>query len=104
MSIGTQTQFSTSDVRSTKVKVTNLDITTADIQFSHTLTSDLKQIMVRSRVGATIQYCWITGETNTNFITIERNAVLYLNDLAFTGKVLFIQTDITGIVEIQELY
>ncbi len=107
MSNVTQTQATTASVTlvaSTTPKVTNLNVTSAGNEFSHALTSGLRQLMVRSRVGANIQFCWTTGETNTKYMTISRNSVLELQDLSFTGKVLYLQADKIGIVEIHELY
>lgn len=86
------------------IKITNLNVTSADTEFSHALTTNLRQLMVRSRVGADIQYCFVTGETNTKYMTISKGSVLELIDLDFSSKTLYLQADKTGIVEIQELY
>ena len=85
-------------------KITNLNVTSTGSQFSHTLVNALKQLMIKSRVGANIQFCWTAGETNTKYVTINKNTVLELQDLSFTGKVLYLQADKVGIVEIHELY
>ena len=104
MSIGTQTQFITGGTSATAVKITNLNITSTGSEFSHSLTNNLKQLMVRSRVGATIQFAFTVSESGTKYATIEKKAVLKMEALDFSSKVLYLQADKTGIVEILELY
>ena len=107
MSNVTQTQTTSATISVTGAgtpKITPLDITSTSSEFSHSLTNNLKQLMVRSRVGATLQYAWGAGETTTNYVTIEKKAVLELTNLNFVGKVLYLRADKVGVVEIQELY
>lgn len=86
------------------VKITNLDILTINTEYSHSLTSDLKQLIIRNRIGATIQYSFVSGESSTNYSSIPSGCTLTLKDLKFSGKTVYIQSNKLSVVEIIELF
>lgn len=90
---------------STNVTITNLSATLANTEYSHALTSGLKQLIIRSRGRAKLQVAFVSGQSGTNFITIPGGANLSLEGLEFTGKTVYVQANqASTIVEILELY
>ena len=84
--------------------ITNLSIGSTSTEFSHALQAGLKQIVVRSRVLATLQLAFVATESGTKYITLKPGTVLELNDLDFSSKTLYVQSDTITTVEILELY
>ena len=90
---------------STTPKITNLLLTNSDTEYSHALTTNLKQCIIRSRQFAKLQVCFVSAESGSKYITIPKGTSLSLNDLDFTGKTLYLQSDTSSVtVEILELY
>lgn len=107
MSNVTQTPGTSGNVTlsgSSNVKITNLAIPTINIEVAHTLQDNLKQLLVRHRGIADIKYAFVLNESGTNYITIFKRTVETIINLSFTAKVLYLQSDKTGTVEIRELY
>lgn len=106
MGVSTQTvqktttafSFVTSDI------ITNFSVGSIGTEYSHSLTNGLKQVIIRSRIGANIQFSFTSGESGTKYITIPKGSTLHIEGLTFSGKTLYFQTDKVGIVEILELY
>ena len=90
---------------STTPKITNLELTDANTEYSHALTTNLKQCIIKARGFAKLQISFTSGDSGTKFLTIPNGTSLSLNDLDFTGKTLYLQSDTSSvIVEILELY
>lgn len=101
-----QQGFSPKDVDLTysqNVRMTNLSVSTSET--SHALISGLRQLMIRSRtLGARLQLAFVSGESTTNYITLEPACVYEITDLKFNGQTLYITSSESATVEIQELY
>ena len=84
--------------------ITNLVVPTAGVEVSHVLQNNLFQVIIRSRVTASLQVSFVLGESGTKFITVPRGAVLTLNEINFNSRTLYIQSDTVTTVEILELH
>lgn len=84
--------------------ITNINVTSTGTEFSHTFQDNLREFMIRHRSKGTIQFSFISGESNTNFFTIPAYANAILNGLDFESKTIYFQCSAVGIVEILELY
>lgn len=86
-------------------KITNLSLSLANTEYSHSLISNLKTIIIKGRGDETLKYSFTSGESSTKYITIPKGAVLTLDSLDFTGETLYIQSNkASSIIEILELY
>ena len=83
--------------------ITNLSIT-ASTEATHTLQTNLNGIIVRARGNTELRIAFVSGETDTNYITIRKGAVLSLTGLDFPQATLYVQGDGADTVEILELY
>ena len=84
--------------------ISNLDIPLVNNEVEFILQNNLNQIIIRSRVSATIKYSFVSGESGTNYFTIKSGTVLFLDALTFNSKKIYFQSDTTTIIEILELY
>lgn len=101
--------FKPSDVtvdiaNSTDVSITNLSLPDINTEVSHTLNANLKQLTIRSRSLATIKIAFTISESATKYLTLKAGAVLELNDLDFSSKIIYLQSGTITIVEIFELH
>ena len=83
--------------------ITNLSISSTNTEFSHTLQNNLKKFVLRSRDKAELKVAFTATESGTNFIPVVAGAVLTLEGLNFSGKVLYIQSPKINTVEILEI-
>jgi len=88
----------------TEIKITNLDITTANTEFNLVLQANLKQLIIRNRSRAEMKIAFIVGESGSNYSSIPIGTTLSLTDINFNDKILYVQASIISIVEITELY
>ena len=89
----------------TSTKITNLSLATANTEYSHTLQSGLKGLIVKARGDAMVKISFTATESGTKYITIPKGAVLTLDGLTFGGITLYAQaTKASEILEILELY
>lgn len=101
----TTTKQSISIVGSQSTKITNLSLANSGTEYSHSLTANLKQLIIRSRGIAKLQISFTNGESGTKYITIPKGSNLSLIDLDFISKTLYLQSDTNSTtVEILELY
>lgn len=76
---------------------------TASTEFNQVLTNNTKQLLIRCRGKATVQFSFTSGESGTKYITIEKNAVYKASDLNLVNKTLYMQVDAANqVVEIEE--
>jgi len=88
----------------TEPLVTNVTVPLANTEYSHALNDAVKQIIMRCRGSATIKYCFVSGESGSNYMTLPRNNTMGLDAIKFTGKVIYFQSDVASVVvEILEL-
>lgn len=89
----------------TDCEITNLSIVNANTEYSHALTNGLKQLRIRCRGIADLQYSFVSGESGTKYFTIFKGTCDSIIDLDFDSKVLYIQSNKASvIVEIMELF
>jgi hypothetical protein len=90
---------------STTTKIINLPLPTADTEVSHSLSANLKQIIIRLRDYADLKFSFVSTESGTKFITIPKGTTLVLSELNFTGTSIYFQSPKSSqIVEILELF
>ena len=88
----------------TQVKITNLDMPLANTEYSLTLQSGLKQIVIRSRNITETKVAFVSGESSSNYVTIKPRAVLTLDSLTLTGVSIYLQANTVTVMEIVELF
>ena len=86
------------------IKITNLAITTPNSEQSHSLTTNLKTLIIRSRGLANAQISFTATESGTKFFTIPRGTTFRQEHLNFSGETLYVQCDKTTTMEILEFY
>jgi len=88
----------------TEPLITNYSIASANTEYSHVLNDGVKQIIMRCRESARIQYCFVYGESNSNYMTIRKNCVVGIDKIKFTGKTIYFQSGSAPVtLEILEL-
>ena len=76
---------------------------TANTEFSQALTDNTKQLLLRCRGDAKIQFTFVSGESGTKYITLEGRAVYQVSSLNLTSKTLYMQADAASqVIEIEE--
>ena len=78
---------------STTPIIYNVSAPTAGTPVSQALSTNTKKILIRVRGNANAQFTFVSGETNTKFITISRGSAYNESNLNLTSTTLFIQTD-----------
>lgn len=87
------------------VKITNLLLTTKDTEYSHSLTNNLKSVIIKCREMAVLKLAFVNGESGTKYITIHGGCAFTLDNLEFVSKIAYIQASKDAVtVEIMELY
>lgn len=89
----------------TDVKITNLTLTLANTEYSHSLVQSCKSIEIAARGNSKLKISFISGQSGVVYKTIPKNTSYELSIFNFSSKTLYIQSDISGdIVEIVELF
>ena len=108
MSIATQTFTPVSGTviisGATDVKITNFQVPVANTEYSHSLTTGLKQLTIKNRDRSTTQIAFIAGDSLLNYITIYPGSVFSVGDLTFSGKTIYFNCSVVSTLEILELY
>lgn len=88
--------------RPSKPTVFNVPCTNAGEQYSYTFPIGTVQVILTLRSpSALLQYCFTTGETDSNYITLEHNATLIIKDVALGGKTIYFESpSATQVLEI----
>lgn len=89
---------------STSHKIYNVESpSTVGAEFSQALSSNVKQLMIKCRSKNKLQFTFVSGESGTKYITIEKNAVYKATDLNLEGQSLYMQVNGSNLViEIEE--
>ncbi len=91
-------------VGSPNIEITNVDLTTANTEYSHILQTDVSQIRIRCREYATLKVAFVSGETSTKFWTIPSGTCDTIDGLTFNGT-LYLQSNKSSVtVEVMEIY
>ena len=76
---------------------------TPNTEFSQALSLNTKQFIIRTRGNGTLKIAFNNGESGTNYVTLQKHAVLSQGDLDLTGITLYMQCDkISETIEILE--
>lgn len=88
----------------TTEKISNLNIISANNEQSFALSANLKKIIIRLREFADLKISFVATESGTKYLTIPRGCTLVLDEISFTGKILYYQSALANAtVEILEL-
>ena len=103
------TQTATQNVTATlggaqNVKITHVSIGTISTEVSHSLQANLKQLRFRHQGSGKLQYAFVATESSTNYFSVHKGCLEHIENISFGSKVLYIQSDKVGTVEIMELY
>jgi hypothetical protein len=87
----------------TDMDISNPTLTLANTEYSISLQNGLKQLIISSRTRATLKCTLAAGESGSKYKTIYYGGSWHMVDLDFTGKTLYIQSDVPStVVEIVE--
>lgn len=82
--------------------ITNLVLTLSNTEYSHSVLTGTQSILIRARGLSKLQIAFVSGDTNTLFLTIPRGTSLSLPDLSYSGTI-YIEGNVPGeVVEIVE--
>ena len=83
--------------------ITNLDAPTIGGQVSHVIAEGTRTLFFKPRRNATMQFSFIDGETDTNFITVESGQGFVIDMSRIHATTLYIeQNKINNTIEIME--
>ncbi len=98
-----QVSFIGANNGATDMDITNKTLTLAGTEYAHPLQNGLKQLIISSRTRATLKCSLVSGESGSKYKTIYYGSSWHMPDLNFTGKTLYIQSDVPStVVEIVE--
>ena len=79
---------------SESVAVANVAMATLGTEYSYLIPKGTEKITFKLRdTGATLQFCFTTGETNTTFVTVPASGSYTLEGIKFRGKTLYFESD-----------
>jgi hypothetical protein len=82
----------------------NLTLTLAATEYSYAIPAGTRKILFKERSGGSIiQYCFVSGESNTNYLTLPPSTSKYLEAADIGGKTLYVrcQADAGKVLEIE---
>ncbi|MDH3324127.1 MAG: hypothetical protein OEL89_00650 [Candidatus Peregrinibacteria bacterium] len=86
-------------------KITNLTLSLADTEYNHSLQNGCKKLLIKTRDKSSIKLTLTSGESGTNFLTINAGAVYYKENISLNLSTVYIQSPKAGaIVEIEEWF
>lgn len=86
----------------TNPKIYNVTCTLADTEYSLSLSADTKQFIIKARGQATIKIAFVSGDTDTLYVTIPPNAVYGESGVIFNGTVYLQSNKPNQVVEVLE--
>ena len=88
-----------------QIKITNLTLTNANIEYTHTLQNNLQTITVIARTFCLLKFSFTVGELDVEYLTVPEGCSRTIEGVKFNGKTIYIQSPTAGVVvEIEELY
>lgn len=84
--------------------ITNFSLAVKNVEYAHVLIANIKELIVRNRTLSDLKISFVVNESATKYITVKSGTVMVLDDLDFTGKTLYMQSEKISLVEIMELY
>jgi hypothetical protein len=88
----------------TEINITDLNLSSANTEFSLVLQANLKQLTIRNRSMTTTKFAFIENESGTDYSTIPPGCERTITNIDFNDKILYVQASIISVVEIIELY
>jgi len=84
--------------------VTNVTMTAANTEYSHTVQANTKKLLIKERSGgSSVKLCYTSGASGTTYITIPAGSSKYLEATWLRGIVLYFQCpDAGNVLEIEE--
>ena len=80
-------------LRPTKQTVANVAMASAGQEYSYTFPAGTVHATLKLRSqNAKLQYCFVSGETDTTYITLEQNATLPIKDVSVGGKTIYFES------------
>ena len=73
--------------------ISNILCAAASTEYSHTFQADTKKYTIRARGSSKIQLSFVSGTTNTNFITIPSGVSASEDQVKVASLVIYFQTD-----------
>jgi len=106
VSIATQFQVGTVTVTgASNVRITNVNAAVSGTEYSLALVNGLKRIVIRSRLLATTQFTFTSGQSGTTYITVPPGCTFNEGGIELSGTTLYLQTSAnSNTVEILEFY
>jgi hypothetical protein len=90
-------------VTATTPTIYNVSIPLANTEYSQVLNDAVKKLLIRARNKAQLKFSFVSGNTNSLYITIEPGAVFFEENLDLSNATLYIQGSTAGnVVEILE--
>ena len=88
---------------STTPTITNLTLTNPVTEYQHTFQSNVKRFTIKARNSAKLQFSFSSGQSGTNYFTIERGCTYDESGLKVASLDIYLQSDKgSTIVEILE--
>lgn len=84
--------------------ITNLAVTPANTEVSHSLQNGLKLLTLRNRSKKQTKVAFAVTESGTNYVTLEAGASWTISPIDFTSKALYVQSPAVSTLEILEVY
>jgi hypothetical protein len=88
--------YRTSAAAPTTPTVYNLSMPLASTEYSQALDSGTKKILIRMRVRSQARFAFVSGNTSTNWITLEAGAVFFEENLDLSGVTIYLQSSTAG--------
>jgi len=76
----------------TTPNVENFNIVLADTEYSHTFPDATKRVTIQNRDNAVVKFCFIIGETATNFITLFPGQIWTESGIGTTSLTIYFQS------------
>lgn len=89
---------------SPNVKITNLAITTPNVEVSHVLQDNLTVLEFKAREDAELKYSFVVAESGTKYMTVPKCSGQSFTGIKLKNKTIYIQSPLSCTVEIIEFY
>lgn len=82
----------------------NVNLVLAGNEYSQVLNNAVKKLLIRVRTGdATLRLAFVSGNTNTVYVTVPRGTNYFEENLDLSGVTIYLQSDVSArVAEILE--
>lgn len=85
--------------------ITNIVMTTAGTEYSHTFTQDVQSFTIKTRNGSNLKFAFVAGQSGTNYISLPGRASYGENSITVNSVTMYFQSDQNGdILEVLEWF